>query len=429
MSGIRTVVSSIGPLLRDRALGGLVGATGMIGIGGAMVTTSVSLFLSDEVGVTPLLIGLFFAGRAVMEIVSDLVVGAMSDRIGNRRALLAICSLLSGIGALCFAGLRNYYLLFAAAAVFFGIGSACFSQLFAYTREFADNRAMNPTFFNSALRSVTSLAWIVGPPLGFLLIDVRGFPTLFLTAAALYTAAGALCLWWLPNLRVESGDASAGSPYRGIGGQMLLLMIAVVLLLAVNSIYQINIALFVTKDLGFDAGFTGIMLGTASALEVPVMMYLGSRAERFGKWRLVTAGALCAVVFFSLLPLADEKWMLIVLQLPNAAWTAVVLSIPVTILQDAMADRVGAASALYSSSFKAGIALGGATAGTVAQWAGFTDVFWVCALLSAAAALLLALGRGRGHQGSAGQRDRADVQPGAAAEAHAGVAGTAEPAV
>ena len=429
MSGIRTIVSSVGPLLRDRALGGLVGATGMIGIGGAMVTTSTSLFLKNEVGVTSLMIGLFFTGRAVMEIVSDLVVGAMSDRIGNRRALLAICSTLSGIGALCFAGLRNYYLLFAAAAVFFGIGSACFSQLFAYTREFADNRAMNPTFFNSALRSVTSLAWIVGPPLGFLLIDVRGFPTLFLTAAALYTAAGALCLWWLPNLRVESGDASAGSPYRGIGGQMLLLMIAVVLLLAVNSIYQINIALFVTKDLGFDAGFTGIMLGTASALEVPVMMYLGSRAERFGKWRLVTAGALCATLFFALLPLADEKWMLIALQLPNAVWTAIVLSIPVTILQDAMADRVGVASALYSSSFKTGIALGGATAGTVAQWAGYTDVFWVCALLAAAATLLLALGRGRGNEGSSDQRDRADVQPGGTAAAHAGITDAAEPAL
>jgi SET family sugar efflux transporter-like MFS transporter len=415
-------------LLGDGALGGLVGATGMIGVAGAMVTTSVSLFLSDEVGATPLMIGLFFAGRAVMEIASDLVVGAMSDRIGSRRALLALCSLLSAVGALSYAVFRDYYLLFAAAAVFFGIGSACFSQLFAYTREFADNRAMNATFFNSALRSVTSLAWIVGPPLGFLLIDVRGFGTLFLTASALYLAAGALCLWRLPDLRVEQGGAAAGSPYRGIGRRSALLMAAVVLLLAVNSIYQIDIALFVTKDLHFAAGFTGVLLGVASALEIPVMMYLGSRAERFGKWRLVLVGACCAVLFFAALPNVHSAWLLVLLQLPNAVWTSIVLSIPVTILQDAMADRVGAASALYSSSFKAGILLGGATAGTVTQWAGFTDVFWACALLSAAAALLLALGRGLGHQRSAGQRGRADVQPATAAAAHPGVADAAEPA-
>jgi SET family sugar efflux transporter-like MFS transporter len=77
----------------------------------------------------------------------------------------------------------------------------------------------------------------------------------------------------------------------------------------------------------------------------------------------------------------------------NAVWTAIVLSIPVTILQDAMGDRIGVASSLYTSSFQIGILLGGATAGVVAEWFGFTNVFFVCAVLTAAATVFLAAAR------------------------------------
>ncbi|MFC9928723.1 MFS transporter [Streptomyces sp. NPDC127190] len=415
-------------LLGDRALGALVGGTGLIGVGGAMVTSSVSLFLADEVAVAPLLIGLFFAGRAVLEISSDLVLGVLSDRIGNRRTLLAICSVLSAAGAFGYMLLRNYYLLFAVGAVCFGLGSACFSQLFAYTREFADHRALNPAFFNAALRSVTSVAWIVGPPLAFFLIAARGFAVLFCTAGALYLAAGAVCLWGLPNLALSGEGERVRRPYAGLGRRIWLLLTAIVLLLAVNSAYQIDISLFVTRDLGLDTGFTGVLLGLAAALEVPVMIFFGARAERIGLWRLTTTAAACAALFFCLLPLARSAPELIALQLLNAVWTSVVLSVPVTILQDAMTERVGVASSLYSGAFKAGILLGGATTGVVTEWAGFTNVFWVCAALAAAATLLLALGRGHGTDRTAVQRGRTDVQPGTAAAAHPGVADPADAA-
>ncbi|KAF4408199.1 sugar efflux transporter [Streptomyces lycii] len=386
-------------LFRDGALGGLIGSTGLIGIAGAMMSTSSSLFLADEIGATPLMIGLFAAGRGLMDIVSGLTLGALSDRIGNRRLLLTLSVFLSAAGALTYMLVRDYYLLLGTGAILFGLGSACFSQLLAYTRDFAENRALNATFFNSLLRAITSLTWIIGPPIGFLLIATFGFGVLYFTAAMLYLSGGVLSLWLLPNLRTEdAGRRPPGRAFSGINSSTWLLMAAVVLLLAVNNAYQIDIALFVTRDLGFDAGFTGLLLGLAAALEVPTMMYLGSRADRFGKWRLVLSAAVCATLFFAVLPLVETKAMLLLMQVPNAFWTAIVLSIPVTILQDAMADRVGAASSLYTSSFHGGVLLGGATTGVVTQWLGFTKVFWVCALLTAVATLLIALGRNGGEE-------------------------------
>ncbi|MCC3655416.1 MFS transporter [Streptomyces sp. S07_1.15] len=425
-----TAKTRVAGVLKDGALNSLIGVTGMVGVAGAMVVTSTSLFLSDAVRVSPLMIGLFFAARAASEILSDLVVGALSDRMSSRRSLLALCAACSAAGAVGYLLLRDYYALLVTGALFFGIGGAVFSQLFAYTREFADSRGTDAAFFNSALRSVTSVAWIVGPPFGFYLISSRGFSSLFFAAAVFYLLSAALCALALPDTgrtrpaRADAadgaaeglpeeapGEAAAGpeksapektaapaapapprNAFSGLTPRVRSLMAVIVLMLTVNSIYQINIALFVTKDLGLGKGFAGLLLGLAAALEIPLMIYTGAKAERIGKWRLVTVAAVCATLFFAALPFTESPVALLLLQVPNALWTAIVLSIPVIILQNAMSDRIGAASALYGASFKAGSFLGGMTAGAVAQWLGFTHVFWACAVLSAVAALLLVTG-------------------------------------
>lgn len=392
----RAVYGSAVGLAKDGALTGLVANTGLIGVSGAMMSTSGSLFLSEEIGVGPLLIGLFFLGRGVLGVLSGLAFGALSDRIGNRRLLLALCTLLSAVGTFAYVVVRDYYLLFAFGAVFFALGSACFPQLLAYTREFAQTRSLDATFFNSLLRALTSLAWVVGPPIGFLLIDSHGFAVMYLAVTAMYVLAGVLCLWLLPNRPAPAATdrpPAQGSPFAGLGRSSWTLLVATVLLLAVNSVYQIDIALFVTEQLDYDTSFTGLLLGLTSALEIPVMMYLGARAERIGKRRLVRYAAGCATVFFTLLPLADSKLALLALQALNAFFMAVVLSIPVTILQEAMPDRVGAASSLFTGAFQVGVMLGGATAGAAIGLLGYGRVFWVCALLSALATALLTSSR------------------------------------
>lgn len=383
----------------DGAVTRLAAATGSVGVAGAMVVTSVSLFLADAVHAAPLMIGLFFAGRGAAEIVTDLFVGVLSDRLRSRRTLLAACSLLSAIGALSYLWLRNYYALFLSGAVFFGTGGATFAQFFAYTREFAETRGRAVTLFNSALRAVTSAAWVIGPPVGFYLLSRDGFTTLYAVAALLYLAGAVLCRWGLPevsNLAVvprPGGRAWAGlgirEPFRGLAARTYLLLGAIVVLLTVNQMYQIDIALFVTKDLHLSTGLTGWLVGLAAAIEVPATILAGVKADRLGRLRLVVFGSVGATVFFCLLPLVTAVWQLLALQVLNAAWTSVILSIPVIMLQDDVPGRVGVSSSLYATAFKAGVLFGGSFTGVTAALVGYTNVFWVCAGLSVIAAGLL----------------------------------------
>jgi MFS transporter, SET family, sugar efflux transporter len=383
--------------VRHGSVVGLAVITAMIGLGGAMLAPTTSLFLADAVRVTPLMIGLFFAGRSVLEVGTDLVVGALSDKIGNRRAVLALCLLLSAIGSFLYIELRNYYALFAVGVVFYGIGGSNLAQQLAFTREFAENRALNPTFFNSAMRSINSASWIFGPAAGFWLIGAHGFPSLFFASGMIYLIAAIISFLLLPNLAIERGSVTRrGNPYRGLDRATLLIVAAVMLLLTINIIYQIDISLFVVRDLHFSAGFTGLLLGVGAALEVPVLLSIGGRAERLGLWRLLIGAACCAILFFCALPLATTKAELLVLQIPNAIWTALALSIPVILLQNIVPAGRGTVSSLYSGALKAGIMTGGATAGVAAEWAGYAHTFWVCAALAAMTAALLFSQRNRG---------------------------------
>jgi SET family sugar efflux transporter-like MFS transporter len=385
-------------LLGDPAVRSLIAATAAVGVAGAFVVPTTSLFLTEAVTATPLMVGLFFAARSIAEIGTDVVVGAVSDRLRNRRTILVLTALCNTAGALCYTFLRDYYLLLLTGMVCFGLGGACFGQLFAYTRELADERGVDAPFFNGFLRSVTSLAWVIGPPLAFWLVARWSFAALYATTAVLSLLAAALCRWGLPRPGTAQDAEQGEEPppgllgmFRGVGLRTVLVLGSVVLLLGANTMYQIDLPLHITEELDLSAQFAGLLLGVSAALEIPLMVLVGVWADRIGKKRLMIAATVCATVFFALLPLTHSRPLLIALQPLNAAWAAVALNIPVVMLQDSLPGRFGTASALYSSAFKAGTFLGGLVVGTVATWTGYAQVFWVCAGLTALSGLLVLL--------------------------------------
>ncbi|WP_051837074.1 sugar efflux transporter [Streptomyces sp. NRRL WC-3742] len=383
-------------LLADRSVLNLIAANGVVGLAGAFAVPTTSLFLKDVVGATPLMIGLFFAVRSIGEIGTDLAMGVVSDRLRDRRMLLVLTALFNTAGALCYSVLRDYYLLLPAGLVLFGLGGACFGQLFAYTRELAEQRQVDASFFNGLQRSVTSLAWVIGPPVAFWMVARWSFTVLYGAAACLSLLAGVISRWGLPALPPPAPvdrDAEASPGLRGLltglGPRTALLLASIVLLLGANAMYQINLSLRVTAELHLSSSFTGLLLGLSAVLEIPLIIMAGAWAERIGKARLLLTAAVCATLFFAALPTVHGQALLLLLQLPNAFWTAVVMNIPVIMLQDSLPGRPGTASSLYSSAFKTGMFLGGLVVGTVATWTGYGQVFWVCAGLTALAGLLV----------------------------------------
>ena len=379
---------------RARDVVPLTGAIGSYGMWSAFLATTTSLFLADALHVTPFAIGLFFTVRGVAAIVINLVAGRISDRLPDRRLILAIAGA-GGAGAgLCFAVLRDYPVVLALGAMCYSVGSIAYSQLFAYTSELAQAADWAVTTFTSAMRSVFSASWVLGPPLGLFLLTRYGFGPLYLATAALSLATGVLGQRGLRRIPARpSPAAQAAASGRGSGpglpARTWLLLGAVIVLSTVNQMYNIDVALYVTRDLHIGAQFVGWMAGLSAALEVPMTIVAGRLAARVGKLRVTLAAAGGATVFFCLLPLATTAPTLLALQPLNAAWTAVALSIPMVMMQQEAPGGAGAASALYGSAFMAAVMFAGAITGVAATAVGYGNVFWACAALSAGAGGLL----------------------------------------
>jgi SET family sugar efflux transporter-like MFS transporter len=374
-------------------------ATGCYGITISVFATTTSLFLADAVRVGPMLIGVYFSGCAVAGIGVYLATGWWSDRLADRRVALAMTGLAGVAGALTFMVVRNYAVVFVTGAVLLSLNGAYFSQLFAYVKEFAEATGKEVAPFSSAVRSVFSAGWVVGPPVGFFLLTHIGFGLMYTSAAGLLLVTALLGRWFLPALplppRPAAKDIVNGHlremrrVLATVPRRTWLLLGSVTAVNVADQMYLIVISLYVTRDLHLSPALVGLMAGICAALEIPLMITVGRLAGRIGNLRVVAAAMVIAVIFFCLLPVAGSTPILIALQLPNAMWTAVIMSIPMVIVQQEVPGGSGTASALYSSTFMLAGLLAGAITGVVAAQAGYRNVFWICAGLCALAIAFL----------------------------------------
>ncbi|TBR43561.1 MFS transporter [Marinomonas agarivorans] len=359
----------------------LLSSSALIGIAGAFIVTTLSLFLFQEVGVSALFVGIFFAVRAIAEICADLIIGYLSENRYQRQHIAILCTLLSGGGAVLLMLVRDYYLLMLGSVVLFGLGGAIFPQLFALTRDVADSKGINVNVFNALIRAMTSISWVIGPPVAFLLIDITSFAFLYGIAAFCYFSAVFILLAGRFNLH-QGHNKKTSFQWQSLNFRTYRILVFVLLLLTVVMIYQINIALYISQELQLATSVIGWVVGIGSALEIPFMLLFGFLANHLSKQGLLLFAALNAGGFFILLSLSQSVTALILIQIPNAIWVSIVLSLPIVMLQDELQQFHGMASSLFSSAFKFGTFFGGAVGGLLLSYLGFQQTFLLCSLLA-----------------------------------------------
>ena len=155
--------------------------------------------------------------------------------------------------------------------------------------------------------------------------------------------------------------------------------------------------------LGFDTlGGTqqqvGLAFSIAPVFELPLMFYFGMLASRGNPGRLIRIGIFIALAYYSLLTLVQVPWHIYPLQILSAAMIAVVSGIAITFFQSYIPDQPGTATNLYTTANRTGSTLGYLLFGTLSEVLGYRTVFIVCAILCAAAFLLLFLAREKHEQ-------------------------------
>lgn len=356
----------------------------MMGVAGALQAPTLSLFLSREVGAQPFWVGLFYTVNAIAGIGVSLALATRSDSQGDRRKLILFCCLMAVGNALLFAFNRHYLTLITCGVLLASLANTAMPQLFALAREYADSSAREVVMFSSVMRAQLSLAWVIGPPMAFMLALNYGFTVMFSIAAAIFALSFILIAFMLPSVaRVEQ---PADAPVIQTGGwqdkNVRMLFIASTLMWTCNTMYIIDMPLWISAELGLPDKLAGILMGTAAGLEIPMMILAGFYVKRFGKRRMMLIAVTAGVLFYLSLIFFHSHQALLMLQLFNAVFIGIIAGIGMLWFQDLMPGRAGSATTLFTNSISTGVILAGVIQGAVAQSYGHFAVYWVIAAIS-----------------------------------------------
>ncbi|WP_097473305.1 sugar efflux transporter SetA [Escherichia coli] len=364
----------------------------MMGVAGALQAPTLSLFLSREVGAQPFWIGLFYTVNAIAGIGVSLWLAKRSDSQGDRRKLIIFCCLMAIGNALLFAFNRHYLTLITCGVLLASLANTAMPQLFALAREYADNSAREVVMFSSVMRAQLSLAWVIGPPLAFMLALNYGFTVMFSIAAGIFTLSLVLIAFMLPSVaRVELPSENALSMQGGWqDSNVRMLFVASTLMWTCNTMYIIDMPLWISSELGLPDKLAGFLMGTAAGLEIPAMILAGYYVKRYGKRRTMVIAVAAGVLFYTGLIFFHSRMALMTLQLFNAVFIGIVAGIGMLWFQDLMPGRAGAATTLFTNSISTGVILAGVIQGAIAQSWGHFAVYWVIAVISVVALFLTA---------------------------------------
>ena len=364
----------------------------MMGVAGALQAPTLSLFLSREVGAQPFWIGLFYTVNAIAGIGVSLWLAKRSDSQGDRRKLIIFCCLMAIGNALLFAFNRHYLTLITCGVLLASLANTAMPQLFALAREYADNSAREVVMFSSVMRAQLSLAWVIGPPLAFMLALNYGFTVMFSIAAGIFTLSLVLIAFMLPSVaRVEQPSENALSMQGGWqDSNVRMLFVASTLMWTCNTMYIIDMPLWISSELGLPDKLAGFLMGTAAGLEIPAMILAGYYVKRYGKRRMMVIAVAAGVLFYTGLILFHSRLALMTLQLFNAVFIGIVAGIGMLWFQDLMPGRAGAATTLFTNSISTGVILAGVIQGAIAQSWGHFAVYWIIAVISVVALFLTA---------------------------------------
>lgn len=364
----------------------------MMGVAGALQAPTLSLFLSREVGAQPFWIGLFYTVNAIAGIGVSLWLAKRSDSQGDRRKLIIFCCLMAIGNALLFAFNRHYLTLITCGVLLASLANTAMPQLFALAREYADNSAREVVMFSSVMRAQLSLAWVIGPPLAFMLALNYGFTVMFSIAAGIFTLSLVLIAFMLPSVaRVELPSENALSMQGGWqDSNVRMLFVASTLMWTCNTMYIIDMPLWISSELGLPDKLAGFLMGTAAGLEIPAMILAGYYVKRYGKRRMMVIAVAAGVLFYTGLIFFNSRMALMTLQLFNAVLIGIVAGIGMLWFQDLMPGRAGAATTLFTNSISTGVILAGVIQGAIAQSWGHFAVYWVIAVISVVALFLTA---------------------------------------
>ena len=325
------------------------------GFAGAATSPYQSVVGIRELGLSNgLYSALIFCAAAVNVIVSILL-GNLADRIGEYRTMMLTVALFGilGYGAVYVVPTQATFIL--AALFLLPIYGSLNSLLFANVR--VATNGMERTYVatvNSGVRAMISLSWVLVPGItGALLANSASMLPAYLFAGLACAVCFGLIAVFLPRQSGTDKAATRHLSYLAALGEVISppVFVRVIAVALISSTLHVNgaiLPLIVTGAAHGSVADIGVLVGIVALLEVIFIVVWGRAQRIMSHVTALALGTVIYVVYLLLLGLASAPWHVYALTLISGIGAAALISIPITYLQDLIAERPGLGSALIS---------------------------------------------------------------------------------
>jgi SET family sugar efflux transporter-like MFS transporter len=358
----------------------------------ALVAPTLSFYLAEHFHMRPLAVGGFFVALALANILYSQAIARWSDRLQQRQGLILVGMMSGGLACLGFAFAPGYIWVLLTGITLFSLSNAVLPQIFAFSREYADRCLPHrqTTLFNATVRACLALAWVAAPPAGFFLQSRLGFERQYLLVGAGYMLVGIAAYGLLPRLPKRTAAPPSSGSHKTTA-TLALAILAFALMFGANQTYVLALPLLVSRELGAEAQMAGCLMGTAAALEIPVMLLAGWLAARHRLVGLVRFGCAAAAILYCCVWQAQYLWQMFALQFLNAIFVGCMAGLGITLFQNLLPGRAGLGSTLFTNANQIGNILGSLAIAIVADLHGYRDLYGFNALVAALAFAILIL--------------------------------------
>lgn len=358
-----------------------------VGLSTAFIYPILSLYLIQEVHATPLSMGFLITCMVLSGVMVSQYIAKKSDK-GLSRKYIVLAGEAGLITTTLFLAMsHHYYTLLCAVIFFMSLSSVCLPQIFSMGRDFADKELGDKaTLFVTMMRAAMAVAWVVGPPVAFLVNDAFGFKYTFLLAGFFAAMVFIIVYFAMADSQVKEQPLDGENVNWAKISGVLFFLICIFFAFCANNMYQTSISLYITQELDFDSKWVGYFMGIAAFVEIPIMLSAGYLAAKFGTMRLIAIACVSGFLFYSGLLFAQQLWQFMLLQLFNAVFIGINASLGMLVVQDMMKKQIGLASTLFNNSIMLSILLSSLVVGGIAQYFSYYAV-----LIASAAFCLLAL--------------------------------------
>lgn len=308
---------------------------------------------------------LMFAG-SVVNVMASMMMGIFADRIGNYRTSIIYVSLFGvvGFGMVYFTASASIFVVskLLLLPIFGALNSLIFANVRAQT---SGHSSADRTTINATIRSTISLSWVLMPgAVGLALAGASSMLPAYLIASLFASLCFVLGVFFLtpatPHVRVGADEryrflSSLGEVFEP---RVALRVVAIALICSMLNVSDVVRSLIVTGQAGGSVADLGIIVGLVAFFEI-VFILLWGRADRWlpPAWALAFGAGLYAL-YLVLQGLSTAVWQVYAQTLLSGFAAAAIISLPITYLQDLIADRPGLGSSLIAVNMFLGAGIG-----------------------------------------------------------------------